>query len=159
MDFWKKLVSVLLVLIVLLCYNAVVSARLYGEQIDRLTVRAEGLQAQVDYDSELLSSLSETQTPEDKTENLYKNGEFEGSAKGYGGEIRVRVKISDDRIESIRIVSAEGEDSAYLGSAETLIAQIIEKQTPEVDAVTGATFSSTGIKNAVASALKEAVNE
>lgn len=40
--------------------------------------------------------------------------------------------------------------------AEDIIPTIIDAQSADVDTISGATFSSTGIKNAVAQALKEA---
>ena len=54
------------------------------------------------------------------------------------------------------IVSAEKEDGAYLSMAEDIIPTIIDAQSADVDTISGATFSSTGIKNAVAQALEEA---
>ena len=39
-----------------------------------------------------------------------------------------------------------------------IIDYIIDKQSSEVDTISGATFSSTGIKDAVAKALEKAVN-
>ena len=59
-------------------------------------------------------------------------------------------------ITDISIVSAEKEDGAYLSMAEDIIPTIIDAQSADVDTISGATFSSTGIKNAVAQALKEA---
>ena len=55
------------------------------------------------------------------------------------------------------ITSAENEDGAYLTMAEEIIPAIIEAQSADVDTISGATFSSTGIKDAVAQALEKAV--
>ena len=55
------------------------------------------------------------------------------------------------------MTSAEKEDSAYLAMAEDIIPKIIETQSAEVDTISGATFSSTGIKNAAEQALEQAV--
>ena len=52
--------------------------------------------------------------------------------------------------------TAEKEDGAYLTMAEDIIPKIIDAQTSEVDTISGATFSSTGIKNATAQALESA---
>ena len=43
--------------------------------------------------------------------------------------------------------------------AEDIIPTILEAQSAEVDTISGATFSSTGIKEAVAQALEEAENQ
>ena len=54
------------------------------------------------------------------------------------------------------ITSADGEDSAYLSNAEAIIPKIIEAQSADVDTISGATFSSTGIRNAAQEAIEKA---
>ena len=61
------------------------------------------------------------------------------------------------KITAVDIVSAEKEDGAYLSMAKDIIPKIIEAQSAEVDTISGATFSSTGIKNASQEALEKAV--
>ena len=56
------------------------------------------------------------------------------------------------------MTSAPGEDSAYLAQGEGVIRAIICAQSTDVDTVSGATFSSTGIINAVVDALGKAEN-
>ena len=51
------------------------------------------------------------------------------------------------------------DDEPFFGRAKGLIDQIIKKQSTKVDTISGATFSSTGIKEAVAQALEEAANQ
>ena len=48
--------------------------------------------------------------------------------------------------------------SAYLSQAESVIDSILSAQSTDVDTVSGATFSSTGILNAVDDALGKAEN-
>ena len=55
------------------------------------------------------------------------------------------------------MVSAEKEDGAYLSMAKDIIPKIIDAQSADVDTISGATFSSTGIKNASEQALEKAV--
>ena len=52
----------------------------------------------------------------------------------------------------------ENEDGTYLETAKGVISKILDAQTPEVDVMSGATFSSTGLKDAVADALQKAGN-
>lgn len=85
----------------------------------------------------------------------YKDGTYEGSATGYSGQMTVSVKVSCCKISEINIVDT-GDDEEYLIDAKDVIPQIIEKQSTEVDAVSGATHSSKGIINAVAKALESA---
>ena len=91
--------------------------------------------------------------------NRYKDGTYTGEAEGYGGTIQVEVTLAGDEITSINVVSAPGEDSAYLSQAESVINSVISAQSTDVDTVSGATFSSTGILNAVDEALGKAENE
>ena len=97
-------------------------------------------------------------TPKPGEEQIYKDGTYTGEAQGYGGTIQVEVTLSGDEITSINVISAPGEDSAYLSQAESVIDSIISAQSTDVDTVSGATFSSTGILNAVDEALGKAEN-
>ncbi len=101
---------------------------------------------------------SEEDTAEDSSDNVYKNGTFEGSGTGYGGTITVQVTLQDDTITDVSVTSAPGEDSAYLAQGENVINSIISEQSTDVDTVSGATFSSTGILEAVNDALTKAEN-
>lgn len=86
----------------------------------------------------------------------FKDGAYEGTAIGFGGDVSVEVIVEDGTIQEIKIVSAENEDAAYMEMAKDIIPVILEKQSADVDTVSGATFSSTGIKDAVAAALEKA---
>lgn len=96
------------------------------------------------------------QTQQKEVKNLYENGTFEGKAQGFGGEIVVSVTIKEDKITDIQVVSADGEDSAYLSMAMDMKQKMITAQSVDVDTVSGATYSSTGIKNAAIDALEKA---
>ena len=97
-------------------------------------------------------------TPVDYTppEGGYADGTYTGSAQGFGGYITVSVTIAEGKITDISIVSAPGETPSYLASARSVISAMLSAQSPNVDAVSGATYSSTGIINAVKSALSQA---
>ncbi len=94
----------------------------------------------------------------DDSDNAYKNGTYEGSGTGYGGTITVQVTLEDDTITAVSVVSAPGEDSAYLSQGENVINSVISEQSTDVDTISGATFSSTGILEAVNDALSKAEN-
>ena len=108
------------------------------------------------------SSEADDNTTDDTSADsdyVYKDGTYTGEAEGYGGTIQVEVTLAGDEITSINVVSAPGEDSAYLSQAESVINSVISAQSTDVDTVSGATFSSTGILNAVDEALGKAENE
>lgn len=87
----------------------------------------------------------------------YNDGTYFGTATGFGGPITVKVVISDGRIQSISIVSASSETPSYFSRAKAIIQRILNAQSPNVDTVSGATYSSNGIREAVKKALKQAV--
>lgn len=113
-----------------------------------------------DKDNAAKEDAEETDTEEesDASENVYKDGTYTGSAQGFGGAITVQVTLANDEITDIQVTSAPGEDSAYLSQGEGVISSIISAQSTDVDTVSGATFSSTGIINAVVDALGKAEN-
>ena len=105
-------------------------------------------------------NTDETDSSEESDEeNVYKDGTYTGSGQGFGGAVEVQVTLANDSITDIQVTSASGEDSAYLSQAEGVINSIISAQSTDVDTVSGATFSSTGIINAVNDALGKAENQ
>lgn len=86
-----------------------------------------------------------------------KDGTYTGSAMGYNDNITVSVTVAGGKIASIAVVS-EDDDEPYFTNARAVISRILSSQTTNVDAVTGATYSSKGIMSAVAQALQKAVD-
>lgn len=85
----------------------------------------------------------------------YRDNTYRGTGKGLKGDITLDVTIKDGKITEIKEVS-QSETPSYWEKAMSLLDTILEKQTTEVDAVSGATRSSNGIKEAVNSALAQA---
>lgn len=104
-------------------------------------------------ESESDSSLADIAAVQDAS--AYKDGTYYGTGKGFAGTMKVKVDISGGKIASISIVSTKDGDS-YVKSASSLLDTIVEKQSTNVDTVSGATFSSRGIIAAVRSALSQA---
>lgn len=84
------------------------------------------------------------------------DGVFTGTAQGYGGPVTTQVTVKDGYIDDVQVVDAPNEDGPYLEQAVKLIDDMIAKQTPNVDTVSGATFSSAGIINGAVQALETA---
>ena len=87
--------------------------------------------------------------------SIYLDGIYTAEAIGFEGKITVQVTVAEDKITDITILSAEDEEE-YLSRAKQVIPAILEGQSPNVDTVSGATYSSTGILNAVKLALAKA---
>lgn len=139
-EFWIRVVSLVAIVMLLLGYNSVLTAREKDDEIARLKAQVES---------------SEGST-EESAESGYKDGTYEGEAEGFGGPISISVTVEDGKVTEVNILSAEKEDGAYLAMAKDIIPTIIEQQTWDVDTISGATFSSTGIKNATQQALEKA---
>ena len=86
----------------------------------------------------------------------YADGTYTGSGDGFGGTITVEVTVADHQLTAIEIIDAKDEDTAYLDKARQIMDNMIAAQSTEVDTISGATFSSTGIQMAVQAALEGA---
>lgn len=141
-DFLIRSFCLAAVILILAGYNQVLKDRSKDEEITKLEVQVTKLQQEKEKTVDI--------------KGTYPDGRWEGEAKGFGGMITVLVTVENGTISEIEITSADGEDKAYLSMAEDIIPKIIEAQSADVDTVSGATFSSTGIRDAVSEALKQA---
>lgn len=87
--------------------------------------------------------------------SAYADGTYYGTGTGFSGALTVEVVISGGKISSIQIIDTSDGDS-YIQSASGLISNIIVTQSTNVDTVSGATYSSVGIIEAVRNALSQA---
>lgn len=153
-----RIINLLLIVIILLYYNS--SMKTYALEEKKDKIQAE-LDAEKNYSSGLLEEMQEVLGTEPVTEagndSIYKDGTYTGDAKGYGGNIKVQVTIAGGEITDIKVLSAKDEDEAYYNTAIRIIDDMLDKQSPNVDTISSATYTSTGIKNAVIAALKQAV--
>ncbi len=83
------------------------------------------------------------------------DGTWEGSAQGYGGTVTMSITIKDGYIDSVDIVDVSHEDDAWLKMCKEIPAAIEKAQSPDVDTVSSATFTSTGMINAVKKAIQK----
>ena len=143
-----RAISVVAVVVCLNGYNTVLDKREQAEE------HLREQQAELEQEQSVDAAKEGT-----TTDGAYKDGTYTEEAQGFGGPIDVAVIIENGKISEINITSAEKEDGASLSMAEDIIPTILEAQSAEVDTISGATFSSTGIKEAVAQALEEAANQ
>ncbi len=142
--FWIKTCNLLVLAALIFGYNAALHSRSQEETITKLQ-------------NELTQQETEDSAASDaEAASPYADGTYTGKAQGYGGTVSVAVTIQDGTITDVAIVSAKQEDAAYFDAAKGVIDEILEAQTTEVDTVSGATFSSSGILHAVADALGKA---
>ena len=142
MNFAIRTVSLLLILGVLFQYQHIAASR--------AAVVAERQQL-IDEVEAYNAVLTESNTG-----GSYKDGIYEGSGTGFGGEITVSVTVTQGKVADITVLNADGEDPAYYNQALTVLDKIISAQSAEVETVSGAKFSSTGLIDAVVDALGKA---
>lgn len=88
------------------------------------------------------------------TDSKNLNATYEGTGMGYGGEVKLELITEGDKIVDIKIIS-DAETSPVMSRAFPVIRErILEAQSPIVDSVSGATYTSFAIKTAVAEAAK-----
>ena len=165
-----KFISLLIVLIALFYYQSAATVRA-NEQAANETAVAEveeynqNIQKQ---EAELRDAIEQLEREKSgETENAaepeiltyYLDGTYEGSGTGFGGPVSVSVAIENDTILSIDDTGHELEDPAYYDSARSVLSEIVKGQTLDVDTVSGATFSSAGLIEAVNDALTKAVRQ
>lgn len=112
--------------------------------------------------SQNTTSRIETSVPKESESSVvqskYKDGKFNGSAYGYDGMIYVTITIKDDTITNIEAYSDESDPWYFESCVQNVTSQIISSQSTNVDATSGATYSSEGIMVAVEQALNSAKN-
>jgi uncharacterized protein with FMN-binding domain len=146
--------------------------KLYGTQTVSATAVADQTEPVSDESSSTAMAESMPVTTTDSTvtdtvvtkANLFlgsvdlKDGTYIGVAEGYGPELTVSVTVAENVITAVQVVSHNENNVKYYGKAiDAVPAAIIVAQTPVVDAISGATYTSNGIMQAVINALTPAV--
>ena len=98
----------------------------------------------------------ETEAPETEApapQGQYADGVYTGYGSGFRGTTAVSVTGENGMISDITVLSYEDDDRFFNNAEYGVIANILSAQSVDVDTVSGATFSSNSIKEAVADAL------
>ena len=102
-------------------------------------------------------------TPEDTTQNtapVYIDGTYTGTGTGFGPGLVVEVVIEGGKIIRVTVVDHNEQNKKFWGYAvEAIPAAIVDAQSTDVDSISGATYTSEGIKEAVDDALNDASAE
>ncbi len=87
-----------------------------------------------------------------ESDALYKPGTYEGEGQGHAGPIKLAVTVNENAIEKIEVV--EFSDSEFAEEPrDQMIENIIAANSADVDAVAGASLTSSSVKEAAAAAL------
>lgn len=90
---------------------------------------------------------------------IYHAGVYEGTARGYAGDVTVTAVLSEYGIEEISIKAEKETPEIGQAAAVALAKEIWKNQSHSVDSVSGATMTSNAVKQAVAHCIREAVKE
>ena len=109
------------------------------------------------WNTSVLQAQQAEQKAEEEKPTGPKDGTYEGSAYGFGDLITVSITLKDGKMTDISVLSADGEDKPYYKQAVSVLNEMLEAQSTEVDTVSGATLTADGLIDAVADALGKAV--
>ena len=91
--------------------------------------------------------------PKAEGDNLFIPGTYSGTSKGFGGDVDVTVTVSEKSIDDIKIEGSHETENIGSFAVDMLDDRILEAQTPNVDALTGATVTSNAVFRALNDAL------
>ena len=98
-------------------------------------------------------------TAENDAGGNFQNGIYTGTGEGYRGKVTVTVKVADGKITEL-VLDDYADDKSYMERAKNRIFQeMISRQNTDVDTVSGATYSSNGLIEAVNKALENEEGE
>lgn len=90
----------------------------------------------------------------DFSDRDFLSGEYKGIGNGFRPGLEVQVSVADGDITEITVVSHnEIGPQFYQRAMELIPERIVEKQSTTIDAISGATYTSHGIAEAVENAL------
>lgn len=87
----------------------------------------------------------------------YKDGTYEGTGKGFNGDINVSVTITDGKISDVQVVSHSETENIGGSALPDYCKQTVDTQGLELDVVSSASNTLRGYKDAVNDALTKAV--
>ena len=92
---------------------------------------------------------------EDVMNGTYQDGTYTGTGQGFRGEIQVEVTVSGGKITNVELLSSYDDQEFFNRAWSGIVSALTGSDSTEVDTVSGATFSSNGIIEAVKNALGE----
>lgn len=84
------------------------------------------------------------------------DGTYKASAQGYDRDINIELEIADGKISDVSLLDNQETDAVIESAFPIIKERIVEANSPDVDCVSAATFSTYAVKEAVLEAMKEA---
>lgn len=92
-------------------------------------------------------------------EPIYNPGTYEGTARGYGGPVTVKIDVTEYEIKDVKISAPDETPEIGKAVAEKLSKEIWMEQAYTVDSVSGATMTSNAVKSALGECFRGAAKE
>jgi uncharacterized protein with FMN-binding domain len=142
---------------IILCSTAIgaIYSAEYFATVTHASIDQTPRYSQVNIQNESSPSPS-SPSPISQTKSLYKEGTFTGSGSNRRGSIQVAVTIKNDKITDVTF-----SDFAMHYSIDDVLGlpnEVLQKQSAQVDNVSGATYSTQAFQDAVQEALSQAQN-
>lgn len=93
------------------------------------------------------------------TSTTYKAGTYTASEQGFGGTVTVSITTTTSKITEVTIIGEDETPEKGGVAMESLQATILEKQSADVDVVTGSTVTSKAVIQAATKAISKAKGE
>lgn len=132
----------------------VIVGNITSENISNLTV-SESAFSESTVSESIVSDSAFTDDVSGKNQNgKYQDGVYTGTGKGFRGDTKVEVTVEHGEITEIKVLSYEDDSEFFNKAQSSIIREIISEQSLEVDTVSGATFSSNSLIEAVSEAVE-----
>lgn len=132
----------------------VIVGNITSENISNLTVSESAFSESTVSESTVSDSASTKDVSEKKQNGKYQDGVYTGTGKGFRGDTKVEVTVEHGEITDIKVLSYKDDSEFFNKAQSSIIHEIISEQSLEVDTVSGATFSSNSIIEAVSEAVE-----
>lgn len=110
--------------------------------------------------SALHSILKQAKKEAPKAENKgLKDGIYSATEQGFGGDVTVEITVKDGKLSDVKVTGSdetEGQGGLEAINDGTYAKRLLEKASPEIDGIAGATITTNAVKDAMAEALKKA---
>lgn len=128
---------------------------------DKETKQSEQVETTTEAEDKTNEEVDQKNTEENKEEKSeangsLKDGTYKASANGYDRELNLEVTIAGGKISDIELLENHETDAVINRAFPIIKERIIEANSPDVDSVSAATFSTTAVKEATLTALEEA---
>jgi uncharacterized protein with FMN-binding domain/NAD-dependent dihydropyrimidine dehydrogenase PreA subunit len=105
---------------------------------------------------EKIIDTSSTNNSISKTNYIYNDGTYKATVDAYRRNMVIQINIENDIIVDITILDHNDTKSYVKFAAPTIIENILKNNSTDIDVVSGATYTSDGIKNGVDKCLEQA---